>query len=607
SGISKYEYSKDNGATWIDGGSNNVYTFTNLNQGTAYPIKVRVTSKIGKQTTSEVTTVTTNTLKTPIFTDGNLETTITYEEGCGDTLTCTYKYNDKEEIQVTSKTILVPITEAGNIVAKVTDGKNIENSTHMVLYNDLYVSNSGNDNTGYGTKDKPYATLNKAYSMTSESASIKVMNNITANETITFNQNKNITLTSYTENNTNNSIVRGNALTEAVLKTTEGTLNLENIIIDGNNVEAQSALLVQNSGDVNINTGTTIKNGNNINETSTKSGGGIHRLKGLLTINDGEIINNKAGWGGGIKCGKYYDETEAVLIKGGKISNNESNYGGGINGYISMSSGEVSNNNSKVSGGGILIGDGSSNITGGKIISNTSNSGGGIVNAQGNLTISGNTLIDGNRADNNGGGINFSCTNDCKLIIKGGQISNNNSGHYGGGIIIFTNKSINATLEISGNALIDSNTSNSTGGGVFSSDSTTVNIIGGKISKNKSITNNGGGMHTGGVVNMSGGEISGNSTDHSGGGVTHCSHSLFTMTGGVIKNNNSKSGAGVHALGPFVLDGGIIRNNSSDASNGGITVSSYNDYKGTYTYKKGTVCGNTPTNSYETHTTCPAS
>jgi hypothetical protein len=51
--------------------------------------------------------------------------------------------------------------------------------------------------------------------------------------------------------------------------------------------------------------------------------------------------------------------------------------------------------------------------------------------------------------------------------------------------------------------------------------------------------------------------------------------------------------------GKFTLSGGTIKNNKA-SSNG--RISAY----GTYTYNSGVVCGNTPTNSYETATTCPS-
>ena len=56
SGISKYEFSI-NGGNWIDNGTNNIYQFTGLTQGTSYQISVRVTSSVGKTTQTETTKV----------------------------------------------------------------------------------------------------------------------------------------------------------------------------------------------------------------------------------------------------------------------------------------------------------------------------------------------------------------------------------------------------------------------------------------------------------------------------------------------------------------------------------------------------------------------
>ena len=57
SGISKYEYSIDEGKTWIDAGTDSTYRFTGLEQGTSYPISVRVTSGVGKIAIAEATKV----------------------------------------------------------------------------------------------------------------------------------------------------------------------------------------------------------------------------------------------------------------------------------------------------------------------------------------------------------------------------------------------------------------------------------------------------------------------------------------------------------------------------------------------------------------------
>ena len=55
SGISKYEYSKDGGKTWEDGGTNNTYRFTGLTPSTTYNIMARITNGVGKQATAAAT------------------------------------------------------------------------------------------------------------------------------------------------------------------------------------------------------------------------------------------------------------------------------------------------------------------------------------------------------------------------------------------------------------------------------------------------------------------------------------------------------------------------------------------------------------------------
>ena len=63
SGITKYEYSKDNGSTWVTG-SNSSYTFTGLKQGTSYQYKGRCTNGSGLNNTAGSTN-TTNKITNP--------------------------------------------------------------------------------------------------------------------------------------------------------------------------------------------------------------------------------------------------------------------------------------------------------------------------------------------------------------------------------------------------------------------------------------------------------------------------------------------------------------------------------------------------------------
>ena len=65
SGITKYEYSKDNGTTWVTG-SNSSYTFTGLTQETSYKYVGRCTNGSGLTNTSSSTN-TTNTITNPVI------------------------------------------------------------------------------------------------------------------------------------------------------------------------------------------------------------------------------------------------------------------------------------------------------------------------------------------------------------------------------------------------------------------------------------------------------------------------------------------------------------------------------------------------------------
>ncbi|MFR2586233.1 MAG: RICIN domain-containing protein, partial [Bacilli bacterium] len=137
SGISKYEFSKDNGATWVNNGTSNTYTFTGLTHKTAYNIKSRVTSGVGRQTSSATVATTTNTVPTPTYSQTHTSTgktvTITYPSGCGSTYTCTYTKSGGSAVTVKSTTAAVAFTASGNVVAKVSDGTNtVTASTYTV-------------------------------------------------------------------------------------------------------------------------------------------------------------------------------------------------------------------------------------------------------------------------------------------------------------------------------------------------------------------------------------------------------------------------------------------------------------------------------------------
>ena len=135
SGITKYEFSKDGGKTWINNGTNKVYTFDDLTAGQTYNIVVRVTSTVGKQTTSNSVQETTGSISKPTFSESgttNKTVTITYPSGCGNGLTCTYQKDNGDIVNVTSSSVQVSFTDSGSLKATITDGTNTVSSSYNV-------------------------------------------------------------------------------------------------------------------------------------------------------------------------------------------------------------------------------------------------------------------------------------------------------------------------------------------------------------------------------------------------------------------------------------------------------------------------------------------
>ena len=133
SGISKYEYSIDNG-DWIDGGTTNTYTFEGLTQNQSYNIKVRATTASGLQ---QETTETVTTAEIPLATfseEGVYPATvhITLPEGCGSTLTCSYQKDDGEQVAITSNTQDVSFDNHGSVVVYISDGVSTVSSSYQV-------------------------------------------------------------------------------------------------------------------------------------------------------------------------------------------------------------------------------------------------------------------------------------------------------------------------------------------------------------------------------------------------------------------------------------------------------------------------------------------
>ena len=512
--ITSYEYSIDGGTTWVQttgGTAPNIHTFTGLTSGTNYNIMLRVTTQNNKVTTETVST-TTKLIELPTFSEGvSGEVVITYPTGCSTPYTCSYTIDDGQEVTVSANTVTLPLGTDGTVEAKVADGTSTVSSIYNLRKTDLYVSVNGSDTTGVGTLAQPYATINKAYSSASSTtdATIYVMNNINQASVINMNASKDITITSSNSNGEigsgiKNTITRTNTADTSLINSSTGTLKLQNIIIDGNNVQQSTGRLIS-IRDGEIASGTTLKN--------AKSGGII--INGGTVNMTGGTIRNNTGHGLEVSSNSTFN------MSGGNIDNNTSTVGGGIysnpNSTITISGGNISGNSATADGGGGIYSNGTLNISGGRIVNNTSGYAGGGIITQSTSTIT------------------------------GGEISNNTS-TVGGGIYI-----AGGGMNISGGTISSNKAAN--GGGIYLAGSTTLgfnNTSTSKITGNTATTGNGGGIVIEGTVTMNGGEISSNTAPNgAGGGIRINSGGTLGLNGGTIKNNSAKTAGGISKVGNY--------------------------------------------------------
>ena len=340
-------------------------------------------------------------------------------------------------------------------------------------------------------------------------------------------------------------------------------------------------------------TNSTINN----NRSILRGAGGVHVTgNSTLTFNSGEISYNQAGeMGGGIHSSRGC----TLNMNGGKMQGNIV-YGRG--GAINLSTGS-----SLILSGTSIMGN--KTFTGYKYIDpgvtpyfdNSTKEfkysvpsheslgydssiiyegyGGGVAIDAGACNIQNNSIISGNIASADGGGIALvmidvsSGAQIPSLIMANGSISDNQTNGNGGGVYIMRNSS-----SLSGNI------------------SATIN--GGTLANNKAIKNGGGVyLDTDSQFTMADGvTMSGNKAGNGGtgsGGAVYVSQGTATINGGSITSNTaSVNGGAIYVNGNVIITNGNLSNNSSQNNGGAIYVQT-----GTVTMNSLTMNGNTSTSN----------
>ena len=234
-----------------------------------------------------------------------------------------------------------------------------------------------------------------------------------------------------------------------------GTISGNTANFDGGGVELVNGTFTMTGGTISGNSaydwggGVYIRNnstftmeGGTITDNTAKTfGGGVYVAYGTFTMSGGTISNNSAvynddgGNGGGVGVDNYGTFT----MNGGTISGNTATFGGGVGvdnyGTFTMNGGTISDNTANY-GGGVYVAYGTSTMNSGTISGNTAANGGGIYCGSGcSLTLNSSSVITGNKAYGQGGGIYLEgiAANPCTVAFSGNATVNSNTEYRNGG------------------------------------------------------------------------------------------------------------------------------------------------------------------------------
>ena len=239
----------------------------------------------------------------------------------------------------------------------------------------------GNDDTGTGSKKKPYKTVSKALSQCTASGkayTIFVDGRIEETTTLDIPSGKKVTIESLRKAAMPAVIHdnRPNPTDEQCLVTTAGTLTLDGIALEGMitglpgtpyAVSGQNAFGIKQTG------GAVTAKGENMAIKNFSHG--VKIKGGTFTMEAGSICNNYSNGNSGVDI-----RGGAFILNGGSIKDNEATNRAGVSvegsgsanqGQFTMTGGEISSNKAKCLGGGIYVGEhGQADISGGTIKAN---------------------------------------------------------------------------------------------------------------------------------------------------------------------------------------------------------------------------------------------
>lgn len=244
-----------------------------------------------------------------------------------------------------------------------------------------------------------------------------------------------------------------------------------------------------------------------------------------------------------------------------------------------MTGGTIDNSAHKNANPGSASGTGTFK-NGGTTFTFLKGNGGAVFVENGNATMSGGTIkncADFSRQSGVGDGGGAFYVNGGSFTMTGGTIDNC-YGHNGGAVLVK-----NGTVTIEGNETNQptiKNCSSRDGGGIMAWGKDTTTTIKNAIIQGNSTNGSGGGVYAygGSEITISSGSISGNKAGNMGGGIATSGGKITVEGTGDISTNEAKNGGGVGVVeGEITITGGLIYSNIATGTFSGTTTKTGRD------------------------------
>ena len=355
----------------------------------------------------------------------------------------------------------------------------------------IYVSSNGDDESGDGTTDSPYLTIQKGIDEANEMDTVYVSNGIYEGGIVISNKAISLIGESREETKINQPISSPQI---SIVDCQTDTTRVENFIIKrGNSIDGGG---IYSSGST-----IEVANVDFSNNTSSNNGAAINSIESDVKVQNSTFnLNTSEALGGAI----YVDPLTTCEIYNSSFANNGAWWGGAIatvgGGKLLVQGCSISNNNAAgynpdpdydyptFGGGGGIYQEWSDSleIYDTEIINNTASTGtgGGIAVYLSDDIIIDNVILDNNSSSGGGGGVMFLRTDN--VLFENSTISNNISNNNSGGGIFIGSESGQASIVIHAtfNRLSIFNNHAMSGGAIFCW-STILNLYNSTLAQNE--------------------------------------------------------------------------------------------------------------------------